>query len=266
MTLPVAEPSRFVVAGDWHGSEFAARAAIGVAARAGAPVLVQVGDFGLWAGRDGERFLAAVSAAAVESGVHVLWLDGNHENFDLLDTFPVDPATRVRPVVPYVAHLPRGSRWTWGGLRFAAVGGATSLDVARRTPGCSWWPQEALTAAQAHRVAAEGPCDVLLTHDCPEGVAIPGVDRVSSRRWWPEDALRTAWAHREQLAVLVAELSPTHLFHGHFHVRYTAAARLCPAHVSEVVGLGDDSSGADNIVVVDVAALSSASAALRAAG
>ncbi len=268
VTVPVADPGSFVCAGDWHGSLRAASAAVMSAAARGVPVVVQVGDFGLWSGPDGEAFLDGVSKVAVRGGVQVLWLDGNHEDFDLLETFPVDASTGLRPVRDNVTHVPRGSRWEWSGLRFAAVGGATSLDVARRTPGRSWWAQEALTARQAEEVVAGGGCDVLLCHDCPEGVPIPGIDRASALRRWPESALRAAWAHRELLAAVAAELGPTHVFHGHFHVRYTATVDLWGARATVVQGLGDDSGVGDgsNRVLVRLDALAAQSEELTAAG
>lgn len=264
----MADPGEVVVAGDWHGDLHAAGSAVMAAAARGVPVVVQVGDFGLWSGAGGQAFLDGLSKVAVRGGVQVLWLDGNHEDFDLLEGFPVDAGSGLRPVRDNVTHVPRGSRWEWAGLRFAAVGGATSLDVAGRTPGRSWWAQEALTARQAEEVVAGGGCDVLLCHDCPEGVPIPGIDRASSLRRWPESALRAAWAHRELLAAVAAELGPTHVFHGHFHVRYTATVDLWGGHPTVVAGLGDQSGvlAQSNRVLVRLDALAAESALLAGGG
>lgn len=254
-----------MVAGDWHGSSGASDAAIMSAGATGVPLIIQLGDFGLWSGVEGERYLDHMETLARRHRVVVAWIDGNHDNFDLLETYPRDSATGLRPLRDTIWHIPRGGRWTWHGLRFAAVGGATSLDRAQRLVGVSWWPQEALTPAQAHTVCADGPADVMLTHDCPDGVPIPGIDRLSSLRLWPEPDLRAAWAHRELVAAVAAELAPTHLFHGHFHVHYTADSELAPPLRSAVVGLGDHSSGPANRAVVTLDQLAADCAARRAA-
>ena len=249
-------PTRVAFAGDWHGNgRFAAHAIAGARA-AGAQMVVQLGDFGVWSGALGQRYLDVVDLAASRAGVIVAFIDGNHEDFDLLESFDVNDG--LRRLRDGVWHIPRGTRWTWEGLRFVALGGGTSLDRGRRTPGLSWWYQEAVTPAQAEQVIADGPGDVFLTHDCPDGVVIPGIDRESSLKSWPERELRAAWAHRDLLALVASVVAPTHLLHGHFHIRYTAQARLSSGALTLVEGLADDG-GDGNWIVVDLAEMAAES-------
>lgn len=255
VTFPFAEPERVLLAGDWHGSSHEAELRIAYAADAGCPVLIQLGDFGVWPGDSGRRYLDLVSAVSVGCDVVTLVVDGNHEDFDQLLSLPVDPATGLRPLAPSVWHLPRGSRWSWAGARFTALGGGTSLDRSVRTPHETWWPQEAITPEQAQAVMAEAECDVLLTHDCPEGVPIPGTDRESSLEFWPEQELRTAWAHRELLAEVAAVLRPTHLWHGHFHMPYRCDVELVPGVRTRAQGLGAEFQGLSGVHELTLATL-----------
>ncbi len=83
-------------AGDWHGDEDWAATVIGRAADMGAAWVVQVGDFGFGFFRLGDDpavpgdwaprcpFARRVSALAAESGVPVVFIDGNHDNPVLL--------------------------------------------------------------------------------------------------------------------------------------------------------------------------------------
>ena len=61
-----------------------------------------------------------------------LFLDGNHENYDLLAAYPTDRwhGGRVQFIRPKVIHLMRGQVFVIDGLRFFVMGGAASHDVA----------------------------------------------------------------------------------------------------------------------------------------
>ena len=252
---PFPEPDRVMFAGDWHGNIRAADSAIMAAGATGVPLVFQLGDFGFWAGSEGKQYLDHISVLAQKHGVNVAWIDGNHENFELLYQLPIDPDTGLRKIRDRLYHVPRASRWKWSDVQFTALGGGTSLDRLSRTPGRSWWAEETITYAQAEKVCNAGQTDVLLTHDCPDSVPIPGIDRLSSLRFWPETELRTAWAHRELLDQVVQVVQPTHIFHGHFHVPYMVEVSLCPQGQTSVVGLGDDSYTGQNRATVDLALL-----------
>ena len=224
MSDALAEPHLLALAGDWHGNADAAVAAIAHARRAGATTIVQLGDFG---DRYAPGFIAAVDAALAapletDDGAAgpavLLFIDGNHERFDLLDALPRDERG-LGVVAPRIRHLPRGTRWRWAGLEWVACGGATSVNRLDLVPGESWWPQEALTAADLERVRSGGPADVLVCHDSPAGAATP-CDWAGR---FPEAEVRLAALHRELVRAVVDAVRPAHLLHGHFHVRYETA-------------------------------------------
>ena len=74
-----------------------------------------------------------------------LFVDGNHENFDLLETFPIEEwnGGKVQHIVKdKVIHLMRGQIFNIEGNSIFTFGGAASHDKAIRLQGINWWPQE----------------------------------------------------------------------------------------------------------------------------
>jgi len=112
----------------------------------------------------------------------VLFVDGNHENFDILDAMPVEiwKGGKVHRVAKNIIHLMRGQVFTIEGKTFFTFGGAESVDKDTRTEGASWWPQEVPTEAdyaEAYKnLEAHGnKADYIITHtideralDCPQ--------------------------------------------------------------------------------------------------
>jgi hypothetical protein len=254
-------PARVSLAGDWHGAgRWGARCLQQAAAQNSAGVL-QLGDLGIWPGRDGTTLLDTLERAVDRAGIPLWFVDGNHEDFWQLLALPVDPATGLRQLRPGVYHLPRGTRWSWHGLTWLALGGATSLDRVGRTEGVSWWPEEALTIADADRAVAGGPVDVMVTHDAPAGVTVPG----AGSYLWREETMNASYLNRELLREVVDVVGPTHLFHGHFHTAYTADLDLGGDLHAAIRGLDKENAGLRNLVHLDLAELGADSAARRVA-
>src|SRR4051812_17394182 len=250
-TGPLATPTRIGFAGDWHANTRWATAAVGYAADQGAAVMVHLGDFGY---EFRPAFLRGLDRALSNANLNLLFVDGNHEAFPTLLRYPVRP-NGLRQVTQRVWHLPRGFRWTWGGVRFLALGGAYSVDRQWRTPGSSWWLEEEITDEQVAIASAGGPVDVLLSHDCPAGVDIPGL-RESAHLWPPLDLIR-AEGHRRQLDRVTEAVRPRWVWHGHYHRRYDTTADLGYGPV-EVRGLDCDATRLEsNVVVTDLADLRS---------
>ena len=74
----------------------------------------------------------------------VAFVDGNHENFDLLDNFPYEEKWngRVQRISNHVFHLCRGEIYIMEGHSIFTFGGATSVDKMYRTENISWWKAE----------------------------------------------------------------------------------------------------------------------------
>lgn len=213
------EPDKVMLAGDWHGNARWAEVCCQHAYRNGADAILQLGDFGFWTeGRGTDEYLSRVERAASKGKIRVFWVDGNHEDHSRFAEFN-DPAR------PMTTHLPRGHRWTWWGKRFMALGGAFSVDRFCRTEGVDWWPGEKLSEDDVARASRDDgtPVDVVVAHDCPTGVHIPGVGAdwgTQHRGVFPDHMLYQASLHRDEVRKVYDATRPGLWAHGHYHRMY----------------------------------------------
>lgn len=203
------------MAGDWHGNFPYTQKALKYAAKNGADLVVSAGDFGFW----GDNYTKNVGEEAGRLDLQVFFVDGNHERHDLLNSLPVRE-DGFRVLHDNVAHIPRGTVWTWDGVTFMGLGGAHSVDKQWRRSGVDWFPEETLTYGQAfHAATTPENIDVMVTHDCPSGVDIPGI--AGNPFGFPLMEIALADKHRELLGYVVERLQPKILVHGHYHVSYS---------------------------------------------
>lgn len=104
-----------------------------------------------------------------------LFVDGNHENFNLLNKYAVEDwhGGKVHKIRPNVIHLMRGQVFNIDDKTIFTFGGASSIDKVYRTEGLSWWPEEIPSKKEedeglANLDKADWKVDVVLTHSCPE--------------------------------------------------------------------------------------------------
>lgn len=240
--IPVSsiEPERVLFLGDTHGNLDSCAAAIQFAKRQSCDAVVQVGDFGYWEHLpEGVEFLDALDAKLSAAGLVLYFVDGNHENHEMLRSQygpNEDGWTHVRS---HIVYLPRGHRWVWRGWRFLALGGAFSIDRRRRIKYHSWWPEEEITEAEVQAAISGGPVDVMVTHDVPSGADIGPILPVEETE-----------LGREKLTRVVEAVQPEIVIHGHYHRRvrsYVPAVPHC-----RTVGLDADGSGSKQWLVVDL--------------
>lgn len=242
------EPEKILVAGDWHGNSTWAAQIIRHAGMRSVDTIIHVGDFGWWTpSLPTHHFLETCQEAAAECGIRIYWARGNHEFHPGIDEW--DDATEGEPWFdkryPNIIHLPNGFRWEWWGRTWLALGGAHSVDRLMRKEGFSWWPEEHFTDAHMVRAMTGGPVDVMITHDCPSGVNIPGIpsDPSTDKRGdWPMSELITSREQRDRLAEVVDVVQPKLLIHGHYHLRYTAKRTMPDGWVTAIHGLDCDGS------------------------
>lgn len=74
----------------------------------------------------------------------ILFVDGNHENFDIINSFPISKwnGGKVHIIKDNIIHLMRGQIFTIEEKTIFTFGGATSVDKAYRTEHISWWKEE----------------------------------------------------------------------------------------------------------------------------
>ena len=134
--------------------------------------LIVLGDFGfVWnAGAEEQKQLAWLGRRPYQ----ILFLDGAHENHDLLDRLPAEDFAggRACRVSGNLWRLLRGEIYTLEEKTYLCMGGGETPDKDSRQEGESWWPQELPTDAdyencRKNLAAHGGRVDVVLTHDVP---------------------------------------------------------------------------------------------------
>lgn len=104
----------------------------------------------------------------------VLYLDGAHDDYDLLSDHPLFPwnGGMTQNISRYLTHLIRGQVFTIGGKTFLAMGGSTTPG--RREDGkyYDWWPEQdifptELDEAFANLDAVGRKVDYVLSCECP---------------------------------------------------------------------------------------------------
>ncbi len=135
--------------------------------------VIILGDFGgVWDGSDEDRYVIKTYS---ERNFTTLFIDGNHENHDMLDKYPVEEwhGGKVHKISDRVIHLMRGQVFEIDGLKFFTMGGAESTDKYHRKEGISWWPRE-LPSDGEYKEALRNlekvnyDVDYVLTHCAPE--------------------------------------------------------------------------------------------------
>ena len=138
--------------------------------------LIILGDAGVvW---DEGIYDSSVRQSLSSLPVTILWLDGNHENFNLLEDYPetIWHGGRVQYIEEDIIHLMRGQVFEIGGKTFFTFGGGNSIDKMYRTPRISWWEQEMPSEDEYEEgmrnlEKVNFSVDYILTHTCPTDIA-----------------------------------------------------------------------------------------------
>lgn len=156
------------------------------------------GDFGY--GFCGEKELKHQMDWLEEKPFTVLFVDGNHENFDLLNALPTQEwhGGKVHAIRPSVLHLMRGQVYEFGGKTLFTFGGASSHDcevilepddpnrkhkekrlktqgILYRINRVNWWREELSTQKEMEEGLANleehnWSVDYIFTHCCPSAI------------------------------------------------------------------------------------------------
>lgn len=108
-----------------------------------------------------------------------LFVDGNHENFNRLETYPKEEKYHgiVQTIYPDIYHLLRGEIYTIEDKTIFTFGDAFSHDRDYRIEGRSWWQQELPTQAECQHgldmlEKYNNTVDIIITHDDPKSIAL----------------------------------------------------------------------------------------------
>lgn len=173
--------------------------------------LIVCGDFGcIWYGdkRD-EYWLNWLN----EKPFTTLFVDGNHENFNLLHTYPVVDffGGSAHQIKQSVLHLMRGEVFEINGKKIFTMGGASSHDKAYRKEGKSWWPEEMPSNAEYDHALEtldrhNWRVDMVVTHCAPDSMQRQVAD------WYEHDKLTNF------LQIVRHDLIYGGWYFGHYHV------------------------------------------------
>lgn len=116
-----------------------------------------------------------------EKNFTTCFIDGNHENFDRLNSLDIVDFHGGQAGQAYkddngtIYHLKRGEIYTFGDRTVFTFGGATSIDKGRRIIGRSWWPEEVQNYAEENFALNNldkfsGEVDYILTHTAPSSI------------------------------------------------------------------------------------------------
>ena len=135
--------------------------------------LIVAGDFGcVWSLDNSDRYFQKTYN---ERNFTTLFIDGNHDNHDALDSYPVTEwnGGKIHKISDSIYHLMRGQVFTIAGKTFFTMGGAESTDKDTRTEGINWWARE-LPSIEEYEEAAynlskhDWKVDYVITHCAPE--------------------------------------------------------------------------------------------------
>ncbi|WP_099021218.1 metallophosphoesterase family protein [Mycolicibacterium palauense] len=253
--------NKVAVVGDWHGNSTWASNIVESLAYRGVELIIHAGDFGWWGpGLPREAYLSTLNSALSRHDMELWWVDGNHEYHpEIVERVAASGGEPWSdPAYPRIKHLPRGYRWELGGYMWMAMGGAHSIDRQLRKPGVSWWDEEHITEAEVDRAISAGPVHVVVSHDCPLGVDIPGIaadpDVDSITSGWPRSEIIASNAHRAVLRKICDGVRPRILIHGHYHKRYNSLLQYPDGTATRVFGLAEDGTHqfSDNFVIWDL--------------
>lgn len=194
--------------------------------------LIVCGDFGLvWDGEKEDRYWQKWLA---QRNFTTLWVDGNHENFELLAKYPKIEmfGGMVQEIQPSVYHLLRGQVYMIGRKKIFTMGGASSHDKWCRVEHLSWWREELPSTAEMERgldalKANDWKVDYVISHCGPESV-----QRLISREY-ENDALT------RYFDVLKEKLEYERWYCGHYHINRNFESDRLTVLYNEIRPLGE---------------------------
>ena len=125
--------------------------------------VIVCGDFCFW------EEAAPLKDIIIPDGVEIYACPGNHENWDVLDTYGYN----ITEMAPNIYYMPFGSIITFinNNLKvawnFMFCGGADSIDKNHRIPHVSWWPQEVISYKDMEQLDSAEEIDVIISHTAP---------------------------------------------------------------------------------------------------
>jgi predicted phosphodiesterase len=176
--------------------------------------LIIAGDFGaIW----DKNTLDSDLSVYENLNFNILFVDGNHENFNLLNSFPVQKwnGGDVHVIRDNIKHLKRGQVFIIDNKKILTFGGATSIDKYFRTENISWWKEEVPTIddlqyAKSNLEKYNNQVDYIITHSIDEhALAQLSISLKSKIKVFEENYI---------LNWIAENVTYKHWYFGHFHL------------------------------------------------
>jgi len=190
--------------------------------------MIICGDFGLpWDERESPKDEYWLSWLEKKQATF-LFIDGNHENFHLLNKFPVKEwhGGKVHELRPNILHLMRGEIFDICGLKTLAFGGAYSVDRRYRVLDISWWKEEIYSQEDLKNLKntlkqVNYKVDIVLTHTAPVRFLHPKTKEIGIN--WT--------AFEDDVAKMLSKIEPQidykMWYFGHFHFDWIDKEQHC---------------------------------------
>lgn len=208
------------VTGDTHGSydicKLSTKNFPGGKGLSKSDYVIVCGDFGLQGDDSGEErwWLNWLD----ERPWTTLFCDGNHCNFNMLNTLPLVNmfGSKVGKVNESVYHLKRGEVYIIDGKKFFVMGGAESIDKASRIEHVSWWKEEIPSLSEFYYGKENlsknnWNVDYVISHTASPQTQINMFSRLNKSCFYCFDEVAKYFADIEAL------LEYKHWYFGHFH-------------------------------------------------
>lgn len=137
--------------------------------------IIVLGDMGLFWDRDEIDADSFIKYYEDRYEVNLMFIDGNHENFDILKTIPIGEDGQGH-ISKHITYLSRGCTFDLCGKKFLCMGGADSVDRIRRINHISWWEDEKILQSDIDKVDKSISYDYILTHAAPQSI-------VNNHKW-----------------------------------------------------------------------------------
>lgn len=196
--------------------------------------VIIAGDFGgVWDKRMLEKDLKPFSNLPFT----ILFVDGNHENFDLINSYPVEiwNGGKVHKIRHDIIHLMRGQVFELEDKTIFTFGGATSIDRDLRVKGRSWWAQELPTYEELDEGFANlkrygNKVDYIITHSCGQRALMYPQLRIAA-------GIKVACPESHLLSNFEDIVQFKHWYFGHFHIDAQLSDKYTVL-MNEIVRLG----------------------------
>ncbi len=175
-------------------------------------LIIILGDAGLYWKKDGSDAQEKIDFHEQNYEFQLAFIDGNHENFDLLKQHYSDNG--ICAISEHIYWFMRGATFTIDGKSFLCMGGADSVDRFRRIKNISWWEDEKITKEDIAKVDKTQHYDFVLTHAAPQSI-------VDEYKWKlcilliAEDLIDHS--SQQELEELFKDLDYDKHYFGHYH-------------------------------------------------